>query len=78
VRAVVVVPGPTDTGQTRPEAGPHTDEAARTIVESTIVGRRATVEEIANVYDRETPPTDLPVRHSRDGFRHAPGEEPGA
>jgi NAD(P)-dependent dehydrogenase (short-subunit alcohol dehydrogenase family) len=50
VRAVVVVPGPTDTGQTRPEAGPHTPEAAQTIVESTIVGRRATVEEIANVY----------------------------
>ena len=50
VRAVVVVPGPTDTGQTRPEAGPHTEEAAQTIVDSTIVGRRATVEEIANVY----------------------------
>ena len=50
VRAVVVVPGPTDTGQTRPEAGPHTQEAAQTIVDSTIVGRRATVEEIANVY----------------------------
>ena len=50
VRAVVVVPGPTDTGQTRPEAGPHTPEAAETIVQSTIVGRRATVEEIANVY----------------------------
>ncbi|WP_217913901.1 SDR family NAD(P)-dependent oxidoreductase [Miltoncostaea marina] len=50
VRAVVVVPGPTDTGQTRPEAGPHTPEAAQTIVDSTIVGRRATVEEIANVY----------------------------
>jgi NAD(P)-dependent dehydrogenase (short-subunit alcohol dehydrogenase family) len=50
VRAAVVVPGPTDTGQTRPEAGPHTPDAAQTIVESTIVGRRATVEEIANVY----------------------------
>lgn len=50
VRAVVVVPGPTDTGQTRPEAGPHTPDAAQTIVDSTIVGRRATVEEIANVY----------------------------
>ncbi len=50
VRAVVVVPGPTDTGQTRPEAGPHTEEAARTIVESTLTGRRATVEEMANVY----------------------------
>lgn len=50
VRAVVVVPGPTDTGQTRPEAGPHTPDAAQTIVDSTIVGRRATVEEVANVY----------------------------
>ena len=50
VRAVVVVPGPTDTGQTRPEAGPHTEEAAETIVQATIVGRRATVDEIANVY----------------------------
>ena len=50
VRAVVLVPGPTDTGQTRPEAGPHTQDAAQTIVDSTIVGRRATVEEIANVY----------------------------
>lgn len=50
VRAAVIVPGPTDTGQTRPESGPHTEEAARTIVESTLLGRRATVEEIANVY----------------------------
>ncbi|MDX6556042.1 MAG: hypothetical protein QOD86_2237 [Miltoncostaeaceae bacterium] len=50
VRALVIVPGPTDTGQTRPEAGPHTEEAARTIVEATLLGRRATVEEIANVY----------------------------
>jgi NAD(P)-dependent dehydrogenase (short-subunit alcohol dehydrogenase family) len=50
VRAVVVVPGPTDTGQTRPEAGPHTPDAAQTIVDSTIAGRRATVEEMANVY----------------------------
>jgi NAD(P)-dependent dehydrogenase (short-subunit alcohol dehydrogenase family) len=50
VRAVVVVPGPTDTGQTRPEAGPHTSDAAQAIVDSTIVGRRATVQEIANVH----------------------------
>jgi len=50
VRAVVVVPGPTDTGQTRPEAGPHTERAAETIVQSTLLGRRATVEEMANVY----------------------------
>jgi hypothetical protein len=28
--------------------------------------------------DTEAPPTDLPVRHSLEGFRHAPGEEPGA
>lgn len=39
VRAVVVVPGPTDTGQTRPEAGPHTEEAAERIVNSNLTGR---------------------------------------
>ncbi|HWH13198.1 MAG TPA: SDR family oxidoreductase [Miltoncostaeaceae bacterium] len=50
VRALVIVPGPTDTGQTRPEAGPHTPEAAAIIVGSTLLGRRATVQEIANVY----------------------------
>ena len=50
VRALVIVPGPTDTGQTRPEAGPHTKQAADTIVEATLLGRRATVEEMANVY----------------------------
>lgn len=110
IRALVIVPGPTDTGQTRPEAGPHTDEAARTIVESTIIGRRATVEEIANVYafaasdeasfvtgvtwvvdggvgisrglpgrkaHEEPPDTDLPVRHSLEGFAQPPGKKPG-
>lgn len=50
VRAMVIVPGPTDTGQTRPEAGPHTEEAAERIVNSNLTGRRATVEELANVY----------------------------
>ena len=49
-RAVVVVPGPTDTGQTRPEEGPISEEAAETVVHAALLGRRATVEEIANVY----------------------------
>jgi NAD(P)-dependent dehydrogenase (short-subunit alcohol dehydrogenase family) len=95
VRAVVVVPGPTDTGQTRPEPGPHTEEAARTIVDATIVGRRDEASFVTGVVwvvdggvgisrglpgrnaDPEAPPTDLPVRHSLDGFLHPPGEEPG-
>ena len=50
VRAVVVVPGPTDTGQTRPERGPISEEAAESVVHAALLGRRATVEEIANVY----------------------------
>ena len=50
VRANCVCPGPVDTSWTHKETGPMDREAERTVTQSTAFGRRATTEEIANVY----------------------------
>ena len=50
VRANCVCPGPVDTSWTHRKTGPMDRETEKTIVGSTAFGRRATTEEIANVY----------------------------
>ena len=50
IRANVVAPGPIDTEMTRKEVGGMNEEAEKTIVTSTVFGRRGTTEEAANVY----------------------------
>ncbi len=50
VRANCVCPGPVDTSWTHKEEGPMDADAEKTVVMSTAFGRRATTEEIANVY----------------------------
>ena len=50
VRANCVCPGPVDTSWTHKETGPMDADAEETVVQSTAIGRRATTEEIANVY----------------------------
>jgi NAD(P)-dependent dehydrogenase (short-subunit alcohol dehydrogenase family) len=50
IRANCVCPGPVDTSWTHRESGPMDKDAEETIVMSTAFGRRATTEEIANVY----------------------------
>ena len=50
VRANCVCPGPVDTSWTHAETGPMDDQAEETVTMSTAFGRRATTEEIANVY----------------------------
>lgn len=50
VRANCVCPGPVDTSFTHKEDGPMDKEAEQTVTQSTAFGRRATTEEIANVY----------------------------
>lgn len=50
VRANCVCPGPVDTSWTHKETGPMDADAETTVVMSTAFGRRATTEEIANVY----------------------------
>lgn len=50
VRANCVCPGPVDTSWTHKEDGPMDEEAEETVTFSTAFGRRATTEEIANVY----------------------------
>jgi NAD(P)-dependent dehydrogenase (short-subunit alcohol dehydrogenase family) len=50
VRANAVCPGPVDTSWTHAETGPMDEDAEETVTMSTAFGRRATTEEIANVY----------------------------
>jgi NAD(P)-dependent dehydrogenase (short-subunit alcohol dehydrogenase family) len=50
VRANCVCPGPIDTQMTRKEHGPMTTKIEKATVASTVLGRRGTVEEVANVY----------------------------
>ena len=50
IRANCVCPGPVDTSWTHKESGPMDRDAEKTVTMSTAFGRRATTEEIANVY----------------------------
>jgi NAD(P)-dependent dehydrogenase (short-subunit alcohol dehydrogenase family) len=50
VRANCVCPGPIDTAWTHKETGPMTAEMEKGLVAATPMGRRGTVEEVANVY----------------------------
>jgi len=50
VRANAVCPGPIDTSWTHKETGPMDEQAEETVTFSTAFGRRATTEEVANVY----------------------------
>ncbi len=50
VRANCVCPGAIDTAWTHEETGPMNEQMEKTMLEATPLGRRATVEEIANVY----------------------------
>jgi NAD(P)-dependent dehydrogenase (short-subunit alcohol dehydrogenase family) len=50
VRANCVCPGPVDTSWTHKESSPMDKQAEQTVTKSTAFGRRATTEEIANVY----------------------------
>jgi NAD(P)-dependent dehydrogenase (short-subunit alcohol dehydrogenase family) len=50
VRANCVCPGPVDTAWTHKETGPMDKKMEKMTVEATPMGRRGTVEEIANVY----------------------------
>jgi len=50
VRANCVCPGPIDTAWTHKETGPMNDEMERMTVTGTVLGRRGTPEEMANVY----------------------------
>jgi NAD(P)-dependent dehydrogenase (short-subunit alcohol dehydrogenase family) len=50
VRANCVCPGPVDTAWTHHETGPMDKKMEKTTLQATLLGRRGTVEEIANVY----------------------------
>lgn len=50
IRANCVCPGPIDTAMTHDETGPFDSETEDMVIASTALGRRGTVQEIANVY----------------------------
>ena len=50
VRANCVCPGPVDTAWTHTDTGPMDEQMEKMTVEATVLGRRGTPEEIANVY----------------------------
>ncbi len=50
VRSNVVAPGPIDTAWTHPNTGPMDEEMEKSTTAGTLMGRRGTPEEIANVY----------------------------
>jgi len=50
IRANCVCPGPIDTAMTHDETGPFDRETEEMVIAATALGRRGTVEEIANVY----------------------------
>lgn len=50
IRANCVCPGPIDTAWTHSESGPMDRKMEKLVVSATILGRRGTTEEVANVY----------------------------
>lgn len=50
VRANCVCPGPIDTAWTRKETGPMNRKMEKMVTQATLLGRRGTPEEVANVY----------------------------
>ncbi|PRY16268.1 NAD(P)-dependent dehydrogenase (short-subunit alcohol dehydrogenase family) [Pontibacter ummariensis] len=50
VRCNIVAPGPIDTGWTHKETGPMDEKMEKMVTQGTLMGRRGTPEEVANVY----------------------------
>ncbi|WP_276497814.1 SDR family NAD(P)-dependent oxidoreductase [Pontibacter litorisediminis] len=50
VRCNIVAPGPIDTGWTHKETGPMDKQMEQMVTQGTLMGRRGTPEEVANVY----------------------------
>lgn len=50
IRANCVCPGPIDTAWTHKETGPMDSKLEKTLIQATPLGRRGTVEEVANVF----------------------------
>lgn len=50
VRCNIVAPGPIDTGWTHKETGPMDSKMEQMVTQGTLMGRRGTPEEVANVY----------------------------